>query len=572
MSRLLTTMLAAVLVTLTACGPGSGALRAGDGTQAGQVRPSGPKILTIAAQREPSDLGSFTGTSGIRGANTASVIVHASLTSEDEREARQPELAAELPTVDRGTWRLSADGTMETTWRLRPNVKWQDGTAFTSADLMFSFEVYKDAEIPNSRGRGVPLMDSAVAPDPLTFVVRWSKTFAEADAGSEVLPMPRHLLENLYRTDKPAFANARYFTTEFMGLGPYRLTTWETGSHMEFERFDDHFRGRPPLDRVVLRFVTDANTMVANMLSGAVDVVLPPNVDNEVLFEVQRRWEGTGNVARADSTGRFRLMDPQHRAEYARPSNGVTNPAVRQALYHAVDRTTIVEVLTQGLSPTADSWIPPDHWLRPNVENVIPQFPYNPGRAQQLLAGAGWTLGPDGILVHAQTREPFDLVLRLALAGGASAGKEREASIIRDNWQDIGVRVQIDTIPPTRTGDRQYEATVPGLSLTGNLAPQTWFTERTHSKSVASDANRWGGGNKAGYANPRVDEILDRLLVTIDRNEQIALHRQLIQEQMGDVALLPLYWESAPIFMLKGVNHQVVGARTGYRFHEWDKE
>jgi peptide/nickel transport system substrate-binding protein len=560
-----------LLIFLVACAPQASNERSGGGPQ-DQSRPSGPKVLTIATQREPSDLGSFTATSGIRGANTATVIVHNSLASEDEREARRPELAAELPTVDRGTWRVNADGTMETIWRLRPNVTWQDGAPFTSADLLFSFEVYKDPDIPNSRGRGVPLMNSASTPDPLTFTIHWSKTYADADSGTEMLPMPRHLLDELYRTDKAAFANARYFTTDFVGLGPYRLVGWESGSHMEFERFDQYFRGRPPLDRVVLRFVSDPNTMIANILSDAVDVVLPPNVDYDVLFEVQRRWEGTGNVARADPTGRFRLMDPQHRAEYARPTNGVTNQTVRQALYQAVDRSTIVDVLTQGLSPVADSWIPPDHWLRPHVEGAIPQYPYSPSRAQQLLATAGWTPGPDGVLIHSQTREPFDLVLRLANAGGASAGKEREANIIRDNWQDVGIRVQIDPIPAARSGDRQYEATVPGLSLTGNLAPQTWFTDRTHSKSIASEANRWNGGNKAGYTNPRVDDILDKLLITIDRNEQAVLHRQLIQEQMGDVALLPLYWESAPIFMVKGVNHDVVGARTGYRFHEWDKQ
>jgi peptide/nickel transport system substrate-binding protein len=176
------------------------------------------------------------------------------------------------------------------------------------------------------------------------------------------------------------------------------------------------------------------------------------------------------------------------------------------------------------------------------------------------------------VLVHPQTGEVFDLVVRLALSQGASAGKEKEANIIRDNWQQIGVRVAIDTIPPARVGDRQYEATVPGLSLTGNLTPERWYTQRTYSKVIASDANRWGGLNKGGYANPRVDTILEGLQVTIDPRERVNLHRQLLQEQMGDVALMPLYWEFAPIFMVKGVKDSVVGVRTGFRFHQWDKE
>jgi peptide/nickel transport system substrate-binding protein len=532
-----------------------------------------PKILTIGVREEPSDFGSFTATSGIRGSSNATVIVNNALTMLDEREAVRPQLAVAIPAIENGTWRVQPDGTMEVTWKIHPNVKWHDGTPFTSADLLFSFEVYKDPEISNRRGIGVPLMESATAPDPHTFVIKWSKAYVEANRGDEVLPMPRHLLEELYRSDKDAFINSRYFTTEFMGLGPYRMTRWETSQFLEFERFDDYFRGRPPLDRVILKFIPDPNTMLANILSGAVDIVLPPNVDIDSMSEIRQRWEGTGNVARADSTGRFRLMDPQHRVEYARPRQfGTTDRTVRQALYTAIDRKTMAEVLSQGIAPFADSWIPPDHALRSDIESAVPQFNYDPARAKQLLEQAGWRAGGDGVLVHPQTGESFDLVLRLALSQGASAGKEKEANIIRDNWQQVGVRVQIDQVPSARAGDRQYEATVPGLSLTGNLTPERWYTERTYSKIIASDANRWSGTNKAGYSNPRVDTILEGLQATIDPRERINLHRQLLQEQMGDVALMPLYWEYAPIFMLKGVKDSVVGARTGYRFFEWDKE
>lgn len=534
--------------------------------------PQRPKVLTIAVRDEPSDLGSFTATSGIRGSTNANMIAHHLLADKDEREATRAQAAVELPSVDRGTWRLNADGTMDVTWTIRPNVKWQDGTPLTTADLLFSYEAFRDTEIPNKRGVGVPLTQSAAAVDAQTLVVHWSTTYINANDGDELYPMPRHILETLYRSDKDAFTNSRYFTTEFIGLGPYRLTRWESGSFMEFERFDDFYLGRPPLDRVVLRFVPDSNTVLANILAGAVDIVLPPNVEIDTLFEIKARWEGTGNVARADPTGRFRLMDPQHRPEYARPQNGITNTLVRQGLYQAIDRKTMADVLTQGIAPFADSWIPPDHELRPGVESAIPQFPYDPARAQQRLTQAGWIRGGDGVLVHNQTGESLDLVLRITQAQGASAGKEKEASIIRDNWQSVGARVQIDIVPPARAGDRQYEATVPGVSLTGNLTPERWYTTRTHSKLIASDENRWGGGNKGGYANPRVDAVLDRLQTTIDPRQRVDLHRQLLQEQMGDVALMPLYWEFAPIFMVKGVKDSVVGARMGYRFAEWDKE
>jgi peptide/nickel transport system substrate-binding protein len=497
------------------------------------------------------------------------MIAHAGLSATDEHEARVPEVATAIPSIAQGSWKVDPDGTMETTWKLRPEVKWQDGTPLTSADVLFSLQVYKDRELPNKH-TAVPFIESATTPDAQTFVARWNKTYLDADASFGPI-MPRHILEDLYKTDKDAFQNSRYFTTEFVGLGPYRLVKWELGSFMEFERFDDYFKGRPPLDRVVLRFIPDANTLIANVLSGSVDVVLPPSVGQDTLDEIRLRWQGTGNVAQTEPSGRFRLMDPQHREEYAQPKVGTSVREVRQALYTAIDRQLMVDVITSGLAATADSWIPPDFQFRGEVESAIPQFKFDLNRAQQLLAQVGWTKGPDGMLVHSQTGERFEIVVRLANAQGASAAKEKEAAIIRDNWKALGIETNVENIPPARAGDRQYESTVPGFSLTGNLTPKSWWTTRTDSRNIASDANGWAGGNKAGYANPRVDALIDGLATTLDPTRQVQLHRELLQVQMGDVALMPLYWEQVPIFWLADVKGPV-GARTSYRFHEWDKQ
>ena len=294
--RGLVSALVTIVVLAGACAPSSPST-GGSVPQAGQAAPSTsttPKVLTIAVRDEPSDFGSFTATSGIRGSTNALMVAHNALTAVDEREAVLPQLATELPSVEKGTWRMNGDGTMDITWKIYPNVKWQDGTPLTSADLLFSFQVYKDPEITNKRGLGLPLMESATAPDATTLVAHWSTTYVNANVGDEVLPMPRHLLEETYRSDKEAFVNSRYFTTEFVGLGPYRLTRWESGSFMEFARFDDYFKSRPPLDRVMLKFIPDPNTMIANILSGTVDIVMPPSVDVDTFRDPAGAGHGTG--------------------------------------------------------------------------------------------------------------------------------------------------------------------------------------------------------------------------------------------------------------------------------------
>src|SRR5207249_9072286 len=144
---------------------------------------------------------------------------------------------------------------------------------------------------------GGPLarMASATAPDPLTFSVHWSSIYVRANEAPGLIPIPRHLLEELYRADKANLANSPRFTTEVIGLGPYRLVNWQHDVHMEFTRFDDYFRGRPPFDTVTVRFMGDTNTLVANILAEAIDMVLPTGVDLETALEVRRRWERTGN-------------------------------------------------------------------------------------------------------------------------------------------------------------------------------------------------------------------------------------------------------------------------------------
>src|SRR5205085_12550316 len=106
------------------------------------VPAAAPKGLVVGILREPVSL--ITDVTGGNvsggGANQVQYIAHDFLTVQDEHGAWQPRLATEALSVERGTWRLNPNGSMDTTWKLRPGVRWQDGTPFTSADLLFAFE------------------------------------------------------------------------------------------------------------------------------------------------------------------------------------------------------------------------------------------------------------------------------------------------------------------------------------------------------------------------------------------------------------------------------------------------
>ncbi len=525
------------------------------------------KVLTIAEKREPDILTGYPSAGASRrGAGIEVDIAHNQLVVSNDDNAWVPQLAAEQISIERGTWRVNDDGTMETTWKLRPNVKWHDGAPFSSADLLFTFAVSKDPALPNRWGRALEAMESANAPDPLTFVVRWSKTYVPADEAPALGPLPRHLAEDLYRADKERFLHTPPLTSDFIGLGPYRLVRYEQGSHSEYAPFEGYYLGRPLLDSVVVRYVFDANAMLANILSGTVDIIMPPGVDLEAAEEIRRRWEGTGNVVRADLTDDVRILRLQQNPAIARPSNGFPMRSVRQAFFHALDRQGLSEVMTHGYAPVVDSWFPPFHPQRAEVDPFVPRYPYDLNRAQQLLGQAGWARGSDGVLVHQTTGERFET----EIWAGTQIGTEKEVTIIADQWKAVGVATGVRAITAAQARERGYQAQFP-FAITGEPNWLETAVQFHHGRELATPENNWTGRNITGYANPRYDAIADRLALTIEPRERLPLHQQLLQEGMGDVAFMPLYWSVQPLVMVKGVKGPQRGLTAGWNFAQWDR-
>jgi len=548
------------MVILNGCGPSVST--GGSGTADSQTSRA-PKVLTIGIATELGSFGDFAGGGGSGGGcGECRSFAHDHLTETRPDGVVEGRLATEVPSLEAGTWRLNADGSMDLTWKLRPNVKWHDGIQFTSADMLFTYTLYKDRELPTLYSGQLQMMESATAPDPLTFNVHWSRTFVFAHRQPALEPMPRHILEEAYERDKTSLISTPKLTTEFVGVGPYRLSRWEAGAFMDYERFDDYYLGRPPLDRVILQFVKDPNTMLANLLAGGIEAGSHNSVDLAAGLEIKQRWEGTASRVDIEPTNMTIMVQMQMRAEYARLKNAFLNRTVRQGMYQAIDRPSLAEVMQSGFAPIADSWMPIDQDLRRETQSAIRQYPYDPAAAQRQLAQAGWNRGTDGVLVHTPSGERFEIEL-----WAKARYSEKPIAVIAENWKSIGVQTGLHAIPAARDGDREYEVTYPDAIFTNPPTAQFFEDYRLHGGYIASAENRWTGRNQPGYANPRFDAILDRLLMTIDRTDQIELHRQLLQEGMADVAVMPLYWEQRPYFLLGGVTRDRAKGSFG-----WDKK
>jgi peptide/nickel transport system substrate-binding protein len=261
-------------------------------------------------------------------------------------------------------------------------------------------------------------------------------------------------------------------------------------------------------------------------------------------------------------------LELQSRPEYAEPKNGLPVTAVRQGLYSAIDRQELADVVTEGVAPIADSWIAPNDALRPALESSIPKFPYDLARAQQYLTEAGWSKGPDGVLVH-PSGERFELMLFAAQISQA----EKEQNVIAQGWKALGAQVNFYTIPSALAGDFEHRSKLPGAGLNGMPNEGFFSGAYLHSKNTSGPANRWAGANRMGYLNPRVDAILDRLIVTIPMDQRLELHKQLLQEGMGTVIMMPLYENVDPVIFVKAITGIPKDAPASTRtIFKWDRE
>lgn len=153
-------------------------------------------------------------------------LFNAALALIDGDESARPYLAASLPQLNSESWRIFADGGMETIYRLRPALTWHDGQPLTAADFVFAFQLYAAPDLsdvfassPQDR------MEEVVAVDPLTLLIRWRSPYPEAGSivVEELEPLPRHILEPAIAAAqhepaaRDAFAGLRFWTVEYVG-------------------------------------------------------------------------------------------------------------------------------------------------------------------------------------------------------------------------------------------------------------------------------------------------------------------------------------------------------------------
>jgi peptide/nickel transport system substrate-binding protein len=561
--------LAATCVLLTLTTAGCAAPQAGQANQGRGQEPSaaaGAKHLFAAIRGDPRTLNnaidSATGGSTVGGVPEIEQLLNGGLAVMDAEGILRPQLAEAVPSLENGLWQVFPDGQMETTWRLKPNVRWHDGVPVVAEDLLFTATVAQDRQLAMAQDQAYQFVASIDAVDGHTILVKWKSPYIQADAlmsqarGSRVLPMPRHLLEQTYLEDKTAFVESPQWTQRYVGTGAYRLGDWVLGSHLLLHANDQYVFGRPKIDVIEVKFLLDTNVIVANVLSGGVHLTLGKGLTVEQAILAKKEWKGGQVIGSLENTT---ALHPQ-RINPSPPA--LNNVLFRRALIQVIDRQEIVDAFLEGFVPVAHSTFSPDEPEYTHIQGSIARYQYDPRGAIQLIEGLGYPRGPDGMFVDAASQK-----LSIEVRTRTHPLREKLQQVIAEQWALIGIVGEPVAVPEQRVSDRQYQASYPGFYFRFGGPEVTSL----HSPLVP-DPNNTRGNSVTLYPNAELDALIDRYLVTIPLPERLDTLAQIVNRSTSLLLPIPLFHEPSAVL----ASNQLINvgrkgsAGQAWNAHEWD--
>jgi len=563
-------LLMALAVAAVACAPtvAPGAAPAAE-EGPGSIRAS--RTLVVIGGRSPENLAAkpvrnVSGAGNPRGTLRA---LNAGLALNDDRESPRPYLAEALPAVNTDTWRILADGRMETTYRLRPNLTWHDGAPLSAADFVFAWRVYATSELGQGASPPLNLMEEVLAPDDRTVVFRWRQTYADAGGlqAADFPPLPRHILESGFAsiaTASDAFVAHGYWLGDYVGLGPFRLTRFEAGTFLEGAAFEGHALGLPKASAIRFVYHTDPNTVLANLLADEAHVALDNSFDLQQAIILDQRWSPRGVVLR-NPVG-VRHANVQMRPDIATP-RALLDVRVRRALAYSTDRQSLVDGITEGLGAIADTLVLPTVEYFPTVDRGLTRYPYDPRRAEQLFNDAGFTRGADGFYVS-----PSEGRFNPEIAVAQGARNDTEVQIMVDGLRRVGIDASIRVIPRPQVTEpwvfAHFQSVLIGSHNRAFLPP----LDRLRASEIARPETRGRGSNYSGFTHPEMERLILAYETTLERPERHQRLAQMMKLVSEEAPILPLYYNLeffAHVANLGGPQITVSSDSATWNIHEW---
>jgi peptide/nickel transport system substrate-binding protein len=412
-----------------------------------------------------------------------------------------------------------------TTWdfKIRPGVKFHDGSDMTVDDIKFTFdrlmkENAMDGQTSPRKGLLGPVEEVQIVDDStIRFVLSDPWPILPA-----MLPFQEIVSKAFVES-----GGAGALATQEDGTGPFKLVEWRQGDSIIMERFADYYGGSPDIgpvgpacvERAIFRIIPENASRVAALLAGDVDII------NELPVHDIPQVEASENadVMKVNGTRTFFVAINNTKE----PFNDVR---VRQALNHAVNKQLIIDRILGGTAQPLNGVMSPDAF---GFNPDLTEYAYDPEKAKQLLADAGY---PDGIDVVIDATGPFKEIAEAVAATLADSGiratvQVGEASVLNTQWD------------PKAPKERDLYFTSWG---NGSLDPYGIM-----NPTLMTEAR----GNRAGYSNAEVDSLLTAAETEADREKRADMYKK-AQAIMNAEAPWIFLWLPQDIY---GVSKRVSG-------------
>lgn len=450
---------------------------------------------------------------------TVSLQIHEPLVKYEDTYAN---LQAKLAT----DWSMAQDG-LSWTFNLRPDVKWHDGEKFTSADVKYTYETLLDPATKSVRRANYQIIKSIETPDDLTVVFHLSEPHGPfLDKMTQIAIMAEHHVSVVGFDD---------YNTQAIGTGPFKMVEWVPDDHVTLAANTDYWGGEPELKTLVFKPIPEASVRAMALEKGEVHFA------TSLTAEDHAKVLAAGNVAGISVNSlAFAYFGHNNRNPL------FADKRVRQALAYAINNESIVQDVRKGAATVAIGPIAPSNteWHNSQVQ----QYTYNPEKARDLLALAGWELEADGFVAKDGQQFAFSVIL--------ATGDEvlRNQAVLIQKWlKDVGIELKLEfldwSVMNDRLDNREYDAMM--LSMSPSPDPDQY--NYWHSSAIDTGFNDWC------YSNAEADSLL-----VAGRRETDPAKRKVIydkwQEVLAeDVASVFLYHPQA----LGGLNKKFTGMTEG---------
>lgn len=481
-------------------------------------------------------------------------------------------LCTEIPTMENGRAKPEtlADGAqgLAVTYTIQDRATWGDGTAVTSDDVVFTWQVGKHPQSGVANSELYRRILSIDVIDSKTFILHADRITFDFAAINDFELLPAHIERPIFETDPSQYRNRTTYdsepTNKGLYFGPYRVTKLVSGATITLEPNPTWWGKAPAFERISVRTIGNTAALEANLLSGAIDMIageLGLTIDQALAFEKRhgKRFDISYKPGLIYEHIEFNLDNPI-----------LADIRVRRALVHALDREAISKRLFDGRQPVAHASVSPLDWV---YQPDIPLYPFDPGKAAALLDQAGWSVMKGGFR-HNAAGERLSLEI-MTTAGNRT--RELVEQVLQSQWREAGIDVRIRN-EPARVffGETVTKRKFPAMAMFAWLSsPENVPRSTLHSTQIPSEANNWAGQNAAGYVNAQMDALIDAIEIELDRDKRKALWDQLQRLYAEELPVIPLYWRATPFILpkwLKGLRPTGHQGTTTLWIEDWAVE